>query len=95
MSTGCYAKFLGGDYQAAIQLSHGATRQRSDFVGAHRVLAASAGMAGDVDLAGAALAECRRVQPNISLDWIRREMPIKLEPDRARYLEGLRRAGLT
>ena len=90
-----YAKFLGGDYQAAIQLSHGAIRQRSDFVGAHRVLAASAGMAGDVDLAGAALAECRRVQPNISLDWIRGEMPIKLEPDRARYLEGLRRAGLT
>ena len=52
-------------------------------------------MAGDVDLAGAALAECRRVQPNISLDWIRREMPIKLEADRARYLEGFRRAGLT
>ena len=65
-----YAKFLGGDYQAAIQLSQSAIRQRSDFVGAHRVLAASAGMAGDVDLAGTALAECRRVQPNISLDWI-------------------------
>ena len=90
-----YAKFLGADYQAAIQLSHDAIRQRSDFVGAHRVLAASAGMAGDVDLAGAALAECRRVQPNISLDWIRREMPIKLEADRAHYLEGFRRAGLT
>ena len=89
------AKFLGGDYQAAIQLSQSAIRQRSDFVGAHRVLAASAGMAGDVDLAGTALAECRRAQPNISLDWIRQEMPIKLEADRARYLEGFRRGGLT
>jgi hypothetical protein len=33
-------------------------------------------MAGDAELAAAGLAECRRVQPNISLDWIRTEMPI-------------------
>jgi len=89
-----YAKFLGGDYEGAIQLSREAIRQRSDFVGAHRVLTAAAGMAGDATLAASGLEECRRAQPNLSLDWIATEMPIKLDADRAHYLEGFRRAGL-
>ena len=90
-----YAKFLGGDYQAAIQLSHERDTPAQRFCRRPPGTCGLRGMAGDADLAAAALAECRRVQPNISLDWIRREMPIKLEADRARYLEGFRRAGLT
>src|SRR5262249_60667326 len=39
-----YARFLGADYQGAIRLAHESLRQRSDFVGAHRVLTAAAGM---------------------------------------------------
>ena len=69
-------------------------RQRSDFVGAHRVLTAAAGMAGQTDVATAALRELRRAQPNISLAWIAKEMPIKEEAEREHYLEGFRRAGL-
>ena len=42
----------------------------------------------------AALQELRRAQPNISLAWIARQMPIKRDDDRERYLEGFRRAGL-
>jgi len=42
-----------------------------------------------------ALQELRRVQPNISLGWIEKEMPFKLDADRKHYLEGFRRAGLT
>ena len=38
-----------------------AIRQRGDFVGAHRVLTAAAAMAGEIDLAKAALQELRRV----------------------------------
>jgi tetratricopeptide (TPR) repeat protein len=89
-----YAQFLGGNYDDAMRLSREALRERSDFVGAHRVLTAAAGMAGQADVALAALAACRRAQPNISLDWIASFMPIKLEADRVRYLEGFRRAGL-
>jgi len=70
-------------------------RQRSDFVGAHRVLTAAAGMAGQTEMANAALKELCRAQPNISLAWIVEFMPIMLAPDRDRYLEGFRRAGLT
>jgi hypothetical protein len=58
------------------------------------VLTASAGMAGRSDVAAAALQELRRVQPNISLSWIAKEMPFKLDEDRKHYLEGFRRAGL-
>ena len=51
-----YARFLGGDYEEAMRLAREALRQRSDFVGAHRVLTAAAGMAGQAEIAAAALA---------------------------------------
>ena len=89
-----YAQFSGRNYDEAIRLSREGIRQRSDFVGAHRVLTAAAGMAGQTDIAGVALQELRRAQPNISLAWIARQMPIKLDAEREHYLEGFRRAGL-
>jgi tetratricopeptide (TPR) repeat protein len=88
-----YAQFVGRNYDEAIRLSHEAIRQRSDFVGAHRVLTAALGMAGHAD-AAVALQELRRAQPNISLSWIATEMPMAREADKEHYLEGLRRAGL-
>ena len=75
-------------------MSREAIRQRSDFVGAHRVLVAAAGMTGQESVAEAALRELRRAQPNVSLDWIAKEIPFKHDADRAHYLDGLRRAGL-
>jgi tetratricopeptide (TPR) repeat protein len=89
-----YAQFVGRNYDAAMSLSRDSIRQRSDFVGAHRVLAASAGMAGQAAVATAALQELRRAQPNISLAWIASQMPIKQDADREHYLEAFRRAGL-
>jgi tetratricopeptide (TPR) repeat protein len=89
-----YAQFLGGNYQEAIRLAREALRQRSDFVGAHRVLTSAGGMAGEPNVARRALAELRRAQPNISLAWIGSYMPIKQDADRDHYLEGFRRAGL-
>ena len=89
-----YAQFLGRNYDEAIRLSREALRQRGDFVGAHRVLTAAAGMAGQADLAQQALLELRRAQPNVSLAWIAANMPIRHDDDRAHYLEGFRRAGL-
>jgi TolB-like protein/cytochrome c-type biogenesis protein CcmH/NrfG len=89
-----YAQYLGRHYDAAMRIAREAIRQRGDFVGAHRVLTAAAGMAGQSDVAGAALQELRRVQPNVSLAWIAAHMPIRSDQDREHYLEGLRRAGL-
>jgi hypothetical protein len=78
-----------------MRLCRESLRQRSDFVGAHRVLVAAAGMASEREIAATALQELRRAQPNISLDWIADNMPIKLDADREHYLEGFRRAGLS
>jgi TolB-like protein/cytochrome c-type biogenesis protein CcmH/NrfG len=89
-----YAQFIGRNYHEAMQLARDALRQRSDFVGAHRVLTAAAGMAGETETAKAALQELRRVQPNVSLAWIEKEMPIQRKSEIQHYLEGLRRAGL-
>ena len=82
------------NYDDAMRLAREGIRQRSDFVGAHRVLTAASAMAGNDDVATAALQELRRAQPNISLAWIASEMPMKRQADLDHYLEGFRRAGL-
>ena len=89
-----YAQFVGRNYEEAMHLSREGIRQRGDFVGAHRVLAASAGMAGYSEVATAALRELCRAQPNVSLAWIAKEMPIEQEVEMRHYLEAFRRAGL-
>ncbi len=89
-----YAQFVGRDYAAAMRLAREAIRQRFDFVGGHRVLAAAAGMAGQAEVAAAALQALRRAQPNISLGWIANQMPIMQDAERTHYLEAFRRAGL-
>jgi tetratricopeptide (TPR) repeat protein len=89
-----YAQFVGRNYDEAMRLAREAVRQRHDFVGAHRVLTAAAGMAGQAEAASEARQELRRAQPNISLDWIAIHMPIGQDSEREHYLEGFRRAGL-
>jgi tetratricopeptide (TPR) repeat protein len=89
-----YCQFVGRKYEDAVRMSREALRQRSDFVGAHRVLTAAAAMAGQRSDAEAALQELRRAQPDVSLDWIAKQIPFKRDVDREHYLDGLRRAGL-
>ena len=94
MGIAAYAQFVGRNYDEAMRLAQDAIRQRGDFVGAHRVLTAAAVMAGQVAVAGVALPELRRVQPNISLAWIRQQVPIMQGDELEHYLEAFRRAGL-
>jgi TolB-like protein len=89
-----YGQYVGRNYAEAMRLAREGIRKRADFVGAHRVLTAAAGMAGDGAAAHAALQALRRAQPNISLDWIAAAMPIRHDAERRHYLEGFRRAGL-
>ena len=90
-----YTQYVGRNYPEAMRLARDGLRQRGDFVGAHRVLTAAAGMAGQRDVAAAALRELRRAQPNISLAWIASHMPIMEAAEMEHYLDGFRRAGLT
>jgi tetratricopeptide (TPR) repeat protein len=90
-----YAQFVGRNYDEAMQLARVAIRLRRDYASGHRLLTSAAGMAGQTDVAAAALLELRRAQPNVSLAWIAKEMPIKHDIDREHYVEGFRRAGLS
>jgi TolB-like protein/Tfp pilus assembly protein PilF len=90
-----YARFTERHYDEAIALAREAIRHRGDLTGAYRVLAVSAGMTGDKQLAATALQELRRTQPNISLAWITTQLPWNSDADREHYVEGFRRAGLT
>jgi TolB-like protein/Tfp pilus assembly protein PilF len=83
--------FVGGEFAEAIALSRKSIRQRSDFVGAWRVLTASAGMAGEIEVAREALGQLRRLQPDIS-HWLA-NLPYNGE-EHDRFVEGMRRAGL-
>jgi TolB-like protein len=90
-----WSQYVGRNYAEGMRLARDGIRQRGDFVGAHRVLTAAAGMAGEHDVAAAALVELRRAQPNVSLAWIESHMPIRDAAEMEHYLEGFRRAGLT
>jgi len=89
-----YCQYVGKNYDEAVRLCREALRQRSDFVGAHRVLTAAAAMAGRNDVAKIALQDLRAAQPSISLGWIERRMPFERDADRKHYLRGFQLAGL-
>ncbi|MET4198097.1 winged helix-turn-helix domain-containing protein [Bradyrhizobium sp. LA6.12] len=89
-----YAQFIGRNYEGAVQMARESMRQRADFVGAHRVLTAAAGMLGDPQLAAYALRGLQRTQPGISLAWLTRELPMRRAEDREHYLQGFQRAGM-
>jgi len=67
---------------------------RPHFGTAWRTLAAAAGLAGEPDLAVRALAEAKRLQPNLTVDWVEKYHRIVRVEDRAMYIEGLCKAGL-
>ena len=50
-----FAQYIGRNYEKAMQLAREAIRLRGDFVGARRLLTAAAGMAGQTEVAAAAL----------------------------------------
>lgn len=86
--------FIAGRYLEAVSLQRRAVQLRPNFGTAWRSLAAAAGCAEDLDAGADALANALRLQPNLTLDWVERYHPIVRFQDRARYVEGLRKAGL-
>jgi adenylate cyclase len=94
LSTTGLCHFLAGRYSEAIEFERRAVQASSSFGTAWRTLAAAAGVAGDTETAASALAQAKRLQPNLSLDWVEKYHPIVRADDRAVYIDGLRKAGL-
>jgi TolB-like protein/Flp pilus assembly protein TadD len=86
--------FLAGRYSESIAYERRAVALRPDYFAALTALAAAAGLAGEDDTASHALAEAKRVMPSLSADWIERYHPLVRAQDRARFIAGLRKAGL-
>jgi TolB-like protein/Tfp pilus assembly protein PilF len=85
---------VAGRYSEAVSAERRAVQMRPNFGTAWRTLTAAAGLAGDLETARQGLVECKRLQPNVSISWIEKYHPLMRAEDRARYIEGLRRAGL-
>jgi TolB-like protein/cytochrome c-type biogenesis protein CcmH/NrfG len=89
-----YAQFVGRNYDETMRLARTSIRLREDHAPGHRMLTAAAAMAGEAEVATAALQALRRAQPEFSLAWIADNIPFRRNADREHYLEAFRRAGL-
>jgi tetratricopeptide (TPR) repeat protein len=90
-----HAHFFAGRYDVASSWVGMALRDRSDFIPALRIAAASHALAGRMEQAQKALAPLRQVDPALRVSNLRDTLgPYRRPEDVARYEEGLRRAGL-
>jgi tetratricopeptide (TPR) repeat protein len=88
------AHYIAGRYTDAIIYGRKAMQQRFGLTNGHRIYIASLAQAGQIDEARAALAKLQELQPGHSIAWIERNIPYTPGP-MAKFLEGMRKAGLT
>jgi adenylate cyclase len=90
LATACY---LAGRYDEAVGYGRKAVQLRYGMTGGHRIYIASLAQAGRIQEAILALAQLKKIQPTISISWIRTHVPYTLGP-MEHFLEGMRKAGL-
>ncbi|MEA2876496.1 MAG: hypothetical protein QOF14_1692 [Hyphomicrobiales bacterium] len=88
------AHFAAGRYAESAHYTTEAVRLRPGFQGAHRLHCASLALAGHIDEARTYLPTVRREQPQLSIDWIRVNVPYQTPELMERFLDGMRKAGL-
>jgi TolB-like protein/Flp pilus assembly protein TadD len=88
------AHFTAGRYHEATQYTTAALRLRPGFQGAQRLRCAGLAQAGRREEARSFLATVRRDQPDLSVDWIRANVPYQTDDLMQRFVDGLRVAGL-
>lgn len=86
--------YLAGQFEEAIQWARRAVQQAPSVTAPHRILCASLAQAERLDEARVVLARVREMQPYISVDWVERMVPYT-PAQMPRFLDGLRKAGLT
>ncbi|MFZ1197265.1 MAG: winged helix-turn-helix domain-containing protein [Pseudolabrys sp.] len=95
LGTIAVSHYTAGRYTDAARYTTEAARIRPGFQGAHRLRCAGLAQAGQVEEARALLATVRRQQPHLSIDWIRSNVPYQTPELMERFLEGMRKAGLS
>ena len=89
------AHYLAGRYAEAVRCSDELLRLRPGFHGAQRMRCASLAQMGELEEARKFLATVRLEQPQLSLAWIRASVPYQTPELMERFLDGMRKAGLT
>ena len=88
------AHYTARRYDEAAHRTTEALRLRPGFQGAQRLRCASLAQAGRLEEARAFLTMVRREQPDLSIDWVRANVPYQTDELMERFVEGLRMAGL-
>jgi TolB-like protein len=88
------AHFLAGRYAEAFSWAEMAAREKPIFLLASATAAASGALAGRSEEAARALAQLRRLEPNVRLSNLREFFPLRRIEDLAKWEEGMRTAGL-
>ena len=89
-----FAHFQEGDYAKAADFAAAAASLRPGHAYPYRVLAASSALAGDGQRASAALADILALTPGFDLAQAASQNVYQRDDDRARLIDGLRKAGL-
>jgi hypothetical protein len=89
------AHYAAGRYVEAAHFTTDALRLRPGFQGAQRLRCASLAQAGRMEEARSFLVKVRCEQPQLSIDWARASVPYQTPELLERYLDGLRKAGLS
>jgi adenylate cyclase len=87
------AHYLAGRYTEAISFARKSVQQRDGMTPARRLYVAILADSGQIEEARKALQQVRELQPNVSLAWCEQHVPYTPGP-MAKFLEGLRKAGL-
>ena len=88
------AHFLAGRYDAASWWAEKALQENSNYLPGIRMAAASHALSGQLVQAQKALTRMRQIDPELRIASLAELVPFRAAEDFARYVEGLRKAGL-
>ncbi len=88
------AYFVLGRYAAASEWGERAVRTNPGDILTNGVVAASAALGGRLEVAGKVAARLRQLRPQLCISGLMEFFPFGRPEDRARLIEGLRKAGL-
>ena len=88
------AYFLAGQYDTAASSADRALQEQPNYSAALRMAAASSALAGEIDKARSYMARMLKIDPSLRVSKLKGIVPFRGNADAARYMDGLRRAGL-
>jgi TolB-like protein len=89
-----FAHFFAGDYDKASSVAAQVLREKPDYYVTLRYAAASNALAGRMKEAQQVMVRLRQIDPELRVSNLNDFAPLRRPEDRARYEEGMRKAGL-